>query len=300
MELKIGWFSWYMIFIAIVFFLPFLTDVGINMVKIGAMAISVAFGGEDPLTGMRFTPDFFQDIEIKELAVQIPAVKPGEDLYNDTDKEITTSMPEIKITGTGLTATSDLTPAITGTAGTATGDVGTVTVRLYEVSRINPAKPTFKARYINVNKSVVKRGGKTVYQEHGALWVSMIQKAYAAGGFTGEGTRNLVTSKMPGSYSLIDLDLSRYNQIAARFAREKQESTAFLKSGIKTRNSAFNRMIDEIERAQLPHLERLLRRLSRYGDRIAIQLSERLRDVVKIDSSIFHLLLDRPVEASTT
>jgi transcriptional regulatory protein RtcR len=52
----------------------------------------------------------------------------------------------------------------------------------------------------------------------------------------------------PGRYTLIDLDLSRYNQIAARFAREKQESTEFLKSGIKTRNDAFNRMIDRIER----------------------------------------------------
>jgi transcriptional regulatory protein RtcR len=51
-----------------------------------------------------------------------------------------------------------------------------------------------------------------------------------------------------GEFELIDLDLSRYNQIAARFAREKQESTAFLKSGIQTRNVAFNRMIDQIER----------------------------------------------------
>lgn len=51
-----------------------------------------------------------------------------------------------------------------------------------------------------------------------------------------------------GSYSLIDLDLSRYNQIGARFAREKQESTEFLKSGIKTRNAAFNQMIAHIER----------------------------------------------------
>jgi transcriptional regulatory protein RtcR len=55
-------------------------------------------------------------------------------------------------------------------------------------------------------------------------------------------------AREPGTYSLIDLDLSRYNQIAARFAREKQESTEFLKSGIKTRNDAFNRMIDRIER----------------------------------------------------
>ncbi|HEY0680785.1 MAG TPA: RNA repair transcriptional activator RtcR [Steroidobacter sp.] len=51
-----------------------------------------------------------------------------------------------------------------------------------------------------------------------------------------------------GAYSLIDLDLSRYNQIGARFAREKQESTEFLKSGIKTRNAAFNQMIARIER----------------------------------------------------
>lgn len=51
-----------------------------------------------------------------------------------------------------------------------------------------------------------------------------------------------------GEFALIDLDLSRYNQIAARFAREQQESTDFLKSGIKTRNAAFNSMIDQIER----------------------------------------------------
>jgi transcriptional regulatory protein RtcR len=50
-----------------------------------------------------------------------------------------------------------------------------------------------------------------------------------------------------GSYAIIDLDLSKYDQLAARFAREKQDSTAFLKSGIATRNAAFNRMIDDIE-----------------------------------------------------
>jgi transcriptional regulatory protein RtcR len=55
-------------------------------------------------------------------------------------------------------------------------------------------------------------------------------------------------SASPGSYAIIDLDLSRYNQIASRFAREKQESTEFLKSGIKTRSDAFNRMIERIER----------------------------------------------------
>lgn len=52
----------------------------------------------------------------------------------------------------------------------------------------------------------------------------------------------------PGEYALIDLDLSRYDQIAQRFSREQADAVAFLKSGIATRNAGFNRMIDEIER----------------------------------------------------
>ncbi|MDB6153142.1 MAG: Fis family transcriptional regulator [Chthoniobacteraceae bacterium] len=51
----------------------------------------------------------------------------------------------------------------------------------------------------------------------------------------------------PGSYSIIDLDLSRYDRIAARFAEEQREARSFLKSGIATRNAAFNQMIEEIE-----------------------------------------------------
>jgi transcriptional regulatory protein RtcR len=50
-----------------------------------------------------------------------------------------------------------------------------------------------------------------------------------------------------GTWSVIDLDLSRYDSIATRFASESVESTSFLKSGIETRNLAFNGMIDEIE-----------------------------------------------------
>lgn len=48
-------------------------------------------------------------------------------------------------------------------------------------------------------------------------------------------------------WSVIDLDLSRYDSIATRFAVAAAEGSSFLKSGIDTRNSAFNRMIDEIE-----------------------------------------------------
>ncbi|WP_432722225.1 RNA repair transcriptional activator RtcR [Jeongeupia wiesaeckerbachi] len=54
-----------------------------------------------------------------------------------------------------------------------------------------------------------------------------------------------------GSYALIDLDLSRYNKIATRFAREQAETVSFLKSGIATRNARFNRMIEQIERVAM-------------------------------------------------
>lgn len=54
--------------------------------------------------------------------------------------------------------------------------------------------------------------------------------------------------KEPGTFSLIDLDLSRYDRIAQRFALQKEESLDFLKSGIKTRNKPFNKLIEQIER----------------------------------------------------
>lgn len=51
-----------------------------------------------------------------------------------------------------------------------------------------------------------------------------------------------------GKYTIIDLDLARYDRIAQRFARERDDSNSFLKSGIATRSPTFNRMIEQIER----------------------------------------------------
>lgn len=59
------------------------------------------------------------------------------------------------------------------------------------------------------------------------------------------------TANPAGTWNTIDLDLSRYDSIATRFAAASAESTSFLKSGIDTLNPAFNRMIDEIERVAL-------------------------------------------------
>ena len=58
-------------------------------------------------------------------------------------------------------------------------------------------------------------------------------------------------SASPGSYSIIDLDLSKYDRLAARFRQEKKDDISFLKSGIETRNPAFNVLIEEIERVAI-------------------------------------------------
>ncbi|MCB1224270.1 MAG: sigma 54-dependent transcriptional regulator, partial [Verrucomicrobiales bacterium] len=50
-----------------------------------------------------------------------------------------------------------------------------------------------------------------------------------------------------GRYEIIDLDLSKYDRLATRFAEEQEQSLDFLKSGIATRNAAFNKMIEQIE-----------------------------------------------------
>nr|WP_288356679.1 RNA repair transcriptional activator RtcR [uncultured Pseudomonas sp.] len=55
-------------------------------------------------------------------------------------------------------------------------------------------------------------------------------------------------AQVTGTHALIDLDLSRYDRIATRFQHERLEGLAFLKSGIATRNAAFNRSIEQIER----------------------------------------------------
>ncbi|KAF1081897.1 MAG: Transcriptional regulatory protein RtcR [Candidatus Rifleibacterium amylolyticum] len=64
---------------------------------------------------------------------------------------------------------------------------------------------------------------------------------------TGPGRHN----QPPGSYEVIDLDLSRYDSIARRFAIQTKDDISFLKSGINTRNAEFNKLIAEVERVAL-------------------------------------------------
>lgn len=59
------------------------------------------------------------------------------------------------------------------------------------------------------------------------------------------------THGVPGTYQIIDLDLSRYDQIASRFAKESHDALTHLKSGIQTRNAAFNTLIAQLEQVSI-------------------------------------------------
>ena len=102
------------------------------------------------------------------------------------------------------------------------------------------------------------------YREAGALEVSLSEVRSAAA---------MLSLRLRGR-----LDRGFFVRAARHLEQVLQEST-----------SSVTLHIDELHETHLRHLERLLRRLSRYGDRVRITVSERLRDLVAIDSSRFHL-----------
>ena len=61
------------------------------------------------------------------------------------------------------------------------------------------------------------------------------------------GTSNANSGKA-GTWQIIDLDMSRFDRLAKRFAQEHQQGESLLKSGIQTRNASFNQLITQVER----------------------------------------------------
>jgi transcriptional regulatory protein RtcR len=59
------------------------------------------------------------------------------------------------------------------------------------------------------------------------------------------------TAGAAGTYTVIDLDLSRYDSIARRFQKERIESLSFLKAGIETRSPAYNRLVERLEQVAI-------------------------------------------------
>ncbi|MDA0118055.1 RNA repair transcriptional activator RtcR [Vibrio sp. T11.5] len=58
-------------------------------------------------------------------------------------------------------------------------------------------------------------------------------------------------NKSIGRVQIIDLDLSKYDQLATRFDVEHQEGKEFLKGGIETLNTGFNRLITQLEKVAI-------------------------------------------------
>jgi hypothetical protein len=56
--------------------------------------------------------------------------------------------------------------------------------------------------------------------------------------------------------------------------------------------SSITLRVEALHETQRRHLEHLLDRLARYGDRVHIAVREELRSLVQIDSSVFNLVLD--------
>lgn len=63
---------------------------------------------------------------------------------------------------------------------------------------------------------------------------------------------------LEGTATIIDLDLSKYDRLASRFAQERRAGASFLKDGIATRNAAFNRLMDRIEQVAVASREPIL------------------------------------------
>src|SRR5512140_3351073 len=56
------------------------------------------------------------------------------------------------------------------------------------------------------------------------------------------------TQGNPGRLDIIDLSLAKSDRLAARFRARQHQGASLLKAGIDTRNAAFNRLIEELER----------------------------------------------------
>lgn len=61
-----------------------------------------------------------------------------------------------------------------------------------------------------------------------------------------------------GHYQIINLDLSKYDQIASRFNIERKEGTYYLKGGIETKNKQFNQLIEQLEKVSIRSLDPIL------------------------------------------
>ncbi|MFD0893092.1 RNA repair transcriptional activator RtcR [Luteolibacter ambystomatis] len=123
-------------------------------------------------------------------------------------------------------------------------DLESVYAALHDWARSYPFDPEHEDYYIHITTGThIAQISLFLLNEAGTLPGKLIQTSPPVG-------RSNRKPALPG-YAVIDLDLSKYDKLSTRFAEEQAEAADFLKSGIATRNPAFNRMIDRIEQVAL-------------------------------------------------
>lgn len=118
-------------------------------------------------------------------------------------------------------------------------DFGEVYAALYDWVKAYPFKPEQEQYWAHITT------GTHVVQ---ICMFLLVEAGFIPGVLLQTSPPRKQTHENPGSLTLIDLDLSRYDVLAQRFEQEHRDAQAFLKSGIPTRNKRFNALIDEIER----------------------------------------------------
>jgi radical SAM superfamily enzyme YgiQ (UPF0313 family) len=86
----------------------------------------------------------------------------------------------------------------------------------------------------------------------------------------------------------LQLDLTLVGPLDARFF---SSAAPRLEKLLRHTHSTLTLRIEELHAQHVAHLQRLLARLARHGDRVSVVLHEKLRAVVPIDSSVFDLVL---------
>jgi radical SAM superfamily enzyme YgiQ (UPF0313 family) len=86
----------------------------------------------------------------------------------------------------------------------------------------------------------------------------------------------------------LQLDLSLTGLLDARFF---SRTAPRLEKLLRDTRSTLVLHIEELQAQHVAHLQRLLARLALHGDRVSVVVHEKLRTLVPVDSSVFHLVL---------
>ncbi|MFQ5583302.1 MAG: radical SAM protein [Calditrichia bacterium] len=117
-----------------------------------------------------------------------------------------------------------------------------------------------------------------------AHYLEKIRKAFRR--YLSQGNLEVSLTQMKNTASNLTI---KFNGVLEKDFFRKGER--YLSGVLKKTAASITLNIGEIHTAQLKNLNRMLKKLSRYGDRIYISIPEDLRNLVNIDSSVFNLVL---------